>query len=364
MLLAGFRAEGVTVRAYRYDILPGAGDPFEAPPGRREAGPQVVDAIVEAEHAAHDAADVVIGFGGGSAVDAGKALSAALILPGSIREYLEGVGTRSPDGKKVPFIAIPTTAGTGSEVTKNAVLSDITAGYKKSLRHDNYVPDLTLIDPELQLSCPRDVTAASGMDAVTQLLEALLSTRSSPLTDALAIDGLVHAGRSYARAVERGDSDVDARAGMAYAAYLSGRCLANAGLGVVHGLAGPAGAHSAVPHGLVCGALLRPATERLVSRLRSEPAGSAALVKLAGAGYALTGSALHAAATGERTTEDGLARLLTRLAEFERIASFPRLSAYGLTPEIADQVAGEASNKNSPVDFTESERRELLHGCL
>ncbi len=161
-----------------------------------EPSPEFVDASVE-RHRAESVA-CVVGIGGGSALDAGKAISAMLLQDDSVVPYLECVDSRKHDGRKVPYIAVPTSSGTGAEATKNAVLSNIGAdGYKSSLRHDNFVPDVALLDPELTLTCPADVTAACGLDALTQLLEAYVSSKASPMTDALALSGLQHLAAGF-----------------------------------------------------------------------------------------------------------------------------------------------------------------------
>ncbi|HOF20476.1 MAG TPA: iron-containing alcohol dehydrogenase, partial [Bacteroidales bacterium] len=214
--------------------------------------------------------DLVVSVGGGSVMDAGKAISAMLTVEGNVRDYLEGVGFREHPGTKIPFIAVPTTAGTGSEATKNSVISRVGKdGFKKSLRHDNFVPDTALVDPDLTISCPPEVTAASGMDCFTQLTEAYLSTRSNEYTDALATEGLKAVRASLTR-VFRNGKDSDARTGMAFAALTSGICLANAGLGVVHGFASAAGALYDIPHGLICGSLMAASNEMTVRRLREQ----------------------------------------------------------------------------------------------
>lgn len=349
-LLRTLSDAGVTVFPHRYDRLSAHGTTFH------EATPVVVDSI--AQELRQESVDAVVALGGGSAVDTGKAVSAAVTMPGSIADYLEGVGTMEPSGSKLPFVAVPTTAGTGSEATKNAVLSEVgEGGYKKSLRHDAFIPDVAILDPLVQLSCPRTVTAASGLDAITQLLEAYLSTGASPFTDALAHEGLKWAGRSFLPAVERGDSDPDARAGMAYAAYLSGICLANAGLGVIHGLAGPAGAHVAVPHGLFCGVLLPIVTEGIAGKLYHCRDGAKSLGKLSSAADALTGQ-------DPLPLERNIGRLVGRLREFVRVAALPGLKEYGLTSDLSGVVASEGNNKNSPVEFSEAERANMVRAVL
>jgi alcohol dehydrogenase class IV len=303
--------------------------------------------------------DAVIAIGGGSVIDAGKALSAALHLSGSIRDYLEGVGTKSPTGEKTFFIAVPTTSGTGSEATKNAVLSEVSEhGFKKSLRHDNYVPDVAIVDPSLVVSCPQSVTARSGMDAITQLLEAFTSTEASPFTDALAESGLAAAGRSFLSAYQDGD-DAAAREDMAYAAYLSGVCLANAGLGVVHGIASPAGAVTTIPHGGVCGTLIAEATRYTIEKLRAESntRESEAIRKYGRAAVLLTGE-------DRSDVESNLKALVDRLRELQDETRIPTLGEYGLTRERIAAVAARSGTKNHPVDLDKDEIRVIIEARL
>ena len=204
-----------------------------------EPSPEMIDNIVKAH--SQSARDMVIAIGGGSVLDAGKALSAMLVETGTITRFLEGVGTEKPSGRKIPFIAIPTTAGTGSEATCNAVISSVGEnGFKKSLRHDNFVPNLALIDPNLTLSCPKELTVACSMDCFTQLVEGYLSTNGSSLTDALALDGIKAVNRSLRKVCTDG-SDIAARTDIAYGTLLSGIVLANAGLGTIHGFASAIG---------------------------------------------------------------------------------------------------------------------------
>jgi alcohol dehydrogenase class IV len=305
--------------------------------------------------------DAVLSVGGGSVIDAGKAVSAMYPINGSIEEYLEGVGSKNPEGRKIPFIAVPTTAGTGSEATKNAVISSIgDGGFKKSLRHDNYVPDVAIIDPELALSCSPSVTAASGLDAITQLLEAYVSTKANPFTDALALDGLSYAGQVFLRAVHEGDSDLEARTGMAYAAYLSGICLANAGLGVVHGIASPAGAITHIPHGVVCGTLLSESVSYTIERLQAEGAeeNQPALNKYSKAGYALSGSSSRI--SGSDGPDVGLSLCVSVLRKLTDDSGIAPLGSYGYTAETVHLVSRLSGLKNHPFKLTADQIEEIM----
>ncbi|MEW5814179.1 MAG: iron-containing alcohol dehydrogenase [Spirochaetota bacterium] len=308
-----------------------------------EPSAELVDSI-SGEHR-NSPPDAVVSIGGGSVIDAGKAISAMIKTEGSVVDYLEVIGSKAPPGIKVPFVAIPTTSGTGSEATKNAVLSRTgEEGFKRSLRHENYVPDTALIDPELALSCPRDVTAASGMDAITQLIEGLVSVKGNPLSRALAVSGLEYASQSYPAAVLKGNSDIKARSDMAYAAFISGIVLANAGLGVVHGLASPIGSRFNVPHGVVCGTLLASATERIVDWLiEYEGEHSPALALYAEAGRILAGRE-------KGTTIDDCRQLVAVLYRWTEDFEIKRLKNYGLQAKDTEWLAEESGViKNSPA---------------
>ncbi len=231
-----------------------------------EPSPEIIDYTVKRLN--KEPVNAVVAIGGGSVIDAGKAISAMMHTTGSLQDFLEGVGTKDYSGVKIPFIAVPTTSGTGSEATKNAVISRIGKnGFKRSLRHDNLVPDIALVDPGLTTSCPPEITAASGMDCFTQLTEAYLSDKSCEYTDALALEGIKAVKSSLTQAFVNGQ-DIEARTGMSFAALTSGICLANAGLGVVHGFASSIGGMYNIPHGLVCGTLMASSNEVIVARLR------------------------------------------------------------------------------------------------
>jgi alcohol dehydrogenase class IV len=316
-----------------------------------EPSPELVDEVVR--RFTDTSIDVVVSIGGGSVMDAGKAISAMLYRTESVKEFLEVVGDREHPGTKIPFIAIPTTAGTGSEATKNAVLSEVGShGFKRSLRHDNFVPDLALVDPELTTGCPPGITAASGMDCFTQLTEAYLSTKSNEYTDALALAGIRAVKESLRRAYANGD-DIEARSGMAFAALTSGICLANAGLGTVHGIAGTTGAMFSIPHGVVCGTLMASANEVTVRELRNSHKENVALHKYSTLGKIVSGK--------ERGTEeyfqDAFIQFLHDLTEGLEL---PRLGQFGLTRDDIIAVSSATDNKNNPVKLNKEQLLDIM----
>lgn len=311
--------------------------------------------------------DMVIGIGGGSVIDGAKALSAMLPHRNPVLDHLEDVGRNVPhSGVKLPYIAVPTTSGTGGEMTKNAVLSEVgPAGYKKSLRHDNLIPDAVIVDPELMLSCPPGVTAACGMDAFTQLLEPYLSPAAGPITDALALSGMERVRDCLLPACGSGAGDVEMRAGMAYASLLSGIALANAGLGIVHGLASPIGGFFPVPHGVVCGTLVASATAANLRALRDRTARGAGggLAGAAGAAQALAKYAAVGRLFGGRADRDDAwngDHLCARLREWTEALGLPRLGAYGVSAGDLDRIVDHAGNRNNPVQLAKDEIRALV----
>ncbi|MEW6515465.1 MAG: iron-containing alcohol dehydrogenase [candidate division FCPU426 bacterium] len=300
--------------------------------------------------------ELVVAIGGGSVLDAGKALSAMLPLNESVLPYLEGAGQgRSHPGTKLPFLAVPTTAGTGTEATKNASLRRLgPEGFKNSLRHEALVPDVALVDPELTLTCPPALTAACGMDALAQLLESYLSPRAFPLTDVLAENGLAAVRDHLLPAFESGQTNLEARTGMAYAALLSGITLANAGLGIIHSLSSVLGGLRDIPHGVICGALLAPGMRRNLDQLRQAGAEALpALRKHATAGALLSGRVVH-------SWEEGCEALLNQLDAWTRSLEIPRLGAYGLTAEETDAIAAKTPNRNNPVRLEPQDIRDIL----
>ncbi|HOB84632.1 MAG TPA: iron-containing alcohol dehydrogenase [Bacteroidales bacterium] len=294
---------------------------------------------------------VVVAIGGGSVMDAGKAISAMIPVQGKIIDFLEGTGTRDHPGIKIPFIAIPTTSGTGSEATKNAVISRVGKnGFKKSLRHDNFVPDIALIDPELTISCPQNITAASGMDCFTQLVEAYLSNKANEYTNALALEGLKALKLSLINAYIDGN-DVEARAGMSFAALTSGICLANAGLGVIHGFASSIGGLYNIPHGVVCGTLMAVSNEITVKRLREIYGSEPFLSK-----YSVL-ARIFLEGNDSRNEIDSFIEYLHGLTEKLHL---PGLKTAGINENDLKKIASATDCKNNPVKLTTGDLCEIL----
>ena len=322
---------------------------------KHEPTPALVDSIV-ADHA-EQRIEIVVAVGGGSVVDAGKAVSAMLPDGEPVKDYLEGVGTKKPTGKKIPFIAMPTTAGTGSEVTSNAVISQGGEhGFKKSLRHDGYIPDIALVDPVLMRSCPPQVTAACGMDTFSQLVEGYLSTKGSPITEALAWAGLKSVSQALVTAYEKPDN-LDGRSRMALASLCSGIVLMNAGLGVVHGLAPPLGSIFSIPHGVVCGTLMASANDTILVKLEKEQPDSPALRK-----YSRLGKLFSPGK--DRSDEYYRKAFITCLYDLTARLAIPSLSHYGVKAADIDTIALAADNKNNPIALSASEIGRLLERRL
>lgn len=305
--------------------------------------------------------DCVVGIGGGSALDAAKAI-AGLLKPGnSVLDHLEGVGPELPyQGPSTPFIAVPTTAGTGSEATKNAVLSLQGAeGFKKSFRDDKLMAEWAIIDPDLLATCPPPVLAANGMDAFTQLLESYVSSRANPFMDALALSGMEMARDALLPWYEgRGDA-TQHHAHMAYAALLSGITLAHVGLGSVHGLASPLGAFFPIPHGVVCGTLVAQATRVNIEVMLARDAANPALARYAQVGRLLCHDPLDDAAARQI--------LLDVLEDWTRRLQLPRLGTYGIRAEDLPRIVAHSrgsSMKTNPVVLTDAEISGILQARL
>ena len=316
-----------------------------------EPSPEIIDAVTEKFR--NEAVNTVVAIGGGSVMDAGKAISAMTGVRGSVKEYLEGVGTIEHPGTKLPFIALPTTSGTGSEATKNAVISEIGKnGFKKSLRHKNFVPDIAIVDPELTLSCPADITAASGMDCFTQLIESFLSDKASEYTDALAWEGLKALKSSLMQVYHNGD-DISARTGMSFAALTSGICLANAGLGVVHGFASSIGGMFNMPHGAVCGTLMAPANAITLRELRKGSSNPEVMNKYVRLGRLF----IDAEGRSDEYCVDGFIEYLRKLSDE---LSLPRLSQFGIKEEDIEPICRITELKNNPVKLNTEDLMEIL----
>jgi len=272
-----------------------------------------------------------------------------------VQEYLEGVGAKTHPGVKAPFIAVPTTAGTGTEATKNASLRRVGAhGFKNSLRHENFVPDAALLDPELALTCPRPVTVACGLDALAQLLEAYFSPQASPLTDSLAWSGLRRIRDCLLPVCNAGAGSLEFRACMAYSALMSGMALANAGLGVVHSLSSMLGGRCDIPHGVICGTLLGAGMRMNMNKLlQTEGPDSPTVLKHARVGELLA---------GRRTLNpaEACGWLADLLDDWIQTLQVPRLGSFGVTPELAESIASKTPNRNNPVQLTAEEINKIL----
>jgi alcohol dehydrogenase class IV len=346
---------GERQRARAEQLLAAAG--ISAHPARIAGEPRVED-VVALVHAARGAGcDLVVGIGGGSVIDAAKAVAALLANPSDPLDFLEVVGRgRALDKPSLPFIAVPTTAGTGAEVTKNAVLASSEQRVKVSLRSDSMLPRVALIDPELTLSVPPEVTAATGLDALTQCLEPFVSCKSNPITDALSRQGIERGARALRRAFHDG-ADREARTDMALVSLFGGLALANAKLGAVHGFAGPIGGRFPAPHGAVCARLLPPVVECNIRALRARAPQHPSLERYREIARILTGRA-------EADPLDSVA-WLNELVEELRI---PRLGAYGLdasaVPELVTRAQAASSMQGNPLVLTRDELAQTLEAAL
>jgi alcohol dehydrogenase class IV len=301
--------------------------------------------------------DHVISFGGGSALDAGKAIAAMLTNEGDVLDYLELIGRgKALTQPSVPFLAIPTTAGTGSEVTRNSVLASREHRLKVSLRSPLLLPKVALIDPELTHELPPGITASTGLDALTQLIEPYVCTRANPMTDALCVEGIRRAAGSLRRVFAKGD-DRAARQDMAIASLFGGLALANAGLGAVHGLAGPLGGMFAAPHGALCAALLPHVVELNVRALRIRQPASDALRRYEDIARLVTGSLVATADEGVQW----IGRLVQDL-------NIPGLRHYGVTgehaAELVEKAASASSMKANPIVLLPEELARILERAL
>jgi alcohol dehydrogenase class IV len=332
-------------------------------------GEPTVDDIDKGTSAARAAgADVLIGLGGGSAMDAAKAIAALVTNGGAAIDYMEVIGK----GQKVtrpgvPLITAPTTAGTGAEVTRNAVIGCPEKQFKASIRSEHLLPRAAIVDAELGVAVRPEVTARTGMDALTQLIEAYTAKGAQPITDALALQGIRHAAHALRRAYKNG-SDLDAREDMALAALLSGIALTNAGLGAVHGFAAPMGARYPVPHGTVCAALLPGVMGANISALEKTP-DHPVLKRYAGVGRLLAansteGDSQNLKMSDAEARQAGVSFVKALVKEFE----IPKLSTYGLAeahvPEMVTLAQKANSMRYNPVALSEQALSEVLRTAL
>lgn len=319
--------------------------------------PRVEDISDAVSRAKQSEPDFVIALGGGSVIDAGKAIAALLANPQKIHNYLEVIGKgRGLTKKPVPMIAIPTTAGTGAEVTCNSVLKSFSHGVKVSMRSPLMYPDTAIIDPLLSITMPPEITAATGMDALTQLIEAFTSPFATPFTDALCRDGIKRVARSLQRAFHNGE-DLDARMDMSLASLYSGIALANAKLGAVHGIAGPMGGMTDASHGAICASLLAPVMEQNIIQLEKNTPNSPALQKYR-----------EISAITTNKTDASLTNGIKWIKELTIKMNLKGLRALGLDEThcrlLAEHALKASSMTGNPVQYNYEEMLDLIKGTL
>ena len=319
--------------------------------------PTVDLALAGVQAARKNGCKLVVGLGGGSTLDAGKAIAALMTNPGDPYDYLEVVGkgqqlVQAP----APYLAIPTTAGTGSEATRNAVLAVPEKRVKVSLRSAAMLPRLAIVDPELTYSLPPEITANTGLDALTQLIEPFLSNAANPMTDALCREGIRRVASSLLRSYKQGD-DFQARENLSLASLLGGMALANAKLGAVHGFAGPLGGMFPAPHGAICARLLPLVLEVNLKALQARDAQPETLQKIDEVAQILTGKA-------NAQAKDGI----LWLKELVMALNIPSLAAYGIQksafPEIIRQAKKASSMKGNPIELNEDELTKVLEQAI
>ena len=313
--------------------------------------------VVQEGVSATQGCEMVIGLGGGSILDTGKAIAALRTNPGDVLDYLEVIGKGQPlVNAPLPYIAIPTTAGTGAEVTRNAVLESTEHNLKVSLRSSLMLPRLALVDPELTYNLPPDITASSGLDALTQLIEPFVSIRANPLTDAICREGMHYAAQSLRRAYEN-SADKVAREGMSIASLFGGLALANAALGATHGFAGPLGGMLHAPHGVLCARFLPLVMGANIKALESRQPKHPALGRYVEIARILTGNQDATVYDGAKWT-----------SELVNDLNIPRLSTYGMSPkdfpEAVQKTQNASSFKGNSIVLSEKELTEILEKAL
>lgn len=319
--------------------------------------PTVHDIIAGTSIARQAHCDFIIAIGGGSVIDTGKAIAALLTNPGDPLDYLEVVGRGQPlRVPSAPLIAIPTTAGTGAEVTRNAVLSVPDKQVKVSLRSPTMLPRIALVDPELTYSMPPSVTASTGLDALTQCIEPYVSNQANAITDAISREGIQAGARSLLRAYQDG-SDTEARADMALASLCGGMALANAKLGAVHGFAGVLGGIFPIPHGVVCARLLPYVMATNVAAISERAPNSAYCSRFDQVAQLLTGDS-------NATAQDGVAWI----DSLSDALNVPSLSAFGVSPAHFDEIVAKSkvasSMKGNPIPLSDQELHAILTAAL
>lgn len=317
---------------------------------------EVIDTITE--RYLEGTVDTVIGIGGGSVLDAAKAVSAMLLhrrnplmRASSVLEYLEGVGDKPAPAGRLGLVLIPTTAGTGSEATKNAVLTRVgDGGFKKSLRHDSYVCDLAVLDPTLLETAPLSVLIPSGMDALTQLLEAYFSVSTNQYIHSLVLQALTDMPYALMGLIEKTGRREDHLSTLSYGAFVSGVGLAHAGLGYVHGLSGPMGAIHAIPHGVACALLIAKTNRAMFTRAINDGDADEYLTRLH-----------RLALAWDLTNQEQAIQLLERL---EILAQLPPASSFGFSREDMDTLDVLKAQRNAPVRIKGDEVRDILYSIL
>jgi alcohol dehydrogenase class IV len=350
LVVAGRSANAVRRAEALLNILPANG--LQTVSFQVEGEP-TVDVVRSGTQYARDArCNLVIGFGGGSVIDAGKAIAALLTNDGDPLDYLEVIGKGKPvTMPSAPFIAVPTTAGTGAEVTRNAVLGSHEHRVKVSMRSPFMLPRVALVDPELTLGLPKEATAFTGLDALTQLIEPFVCNKANPLTDAICREGMRLAARSLRRVYENGE-DLTARSDMATASLFGGLALANAGLGAVHGFAAPLGGMFPAPHGAVCAALLPHVMEMNV-RAADRTRASETLGRYEEVARILTGNDRASIPDGVRWASETCQSLKIR-----------PLRSFGVSEAdfavLIEKASLASSMKANPIVLAKDELREIL----
>jgi alcohol dehydrogenase class IV len=322
-----------------------------------EGEPTTDVALAGVERARDADCDFVVGIGGGSVLDAGKAIAALMTNKGELFDYLEVIGRGKPlTHTPAPYIAVPTTAGTGSEVTRNSVLASPEHRVKVSLRSPSMLPRLAVVDPELTYSMPPAITASTGLDALTQVLEPYVSNQANPMTDAICREGLWRASRSLRRVYQDG-SDTEAREDMALVSLFGGLALANAKLGAVHGFAGPLGGLFHAPHGTICARLLPYVMEANVRALQARMPDSPSLARYDEVAQLLTGENTARASDG-----------VTWVQDLCQALNVPSLSDFGLTegdfPTVVAKAGKASSMKGNPIVLSDEELTQILRGAI